>query len=83
MADQLRKVSLESWKQSFIQKGIPRIAGGARASQGKFENFLRGFLPFVEAAVKNLPPRGDFQANLNRMNQLVTELHDYKGRGKQ
>ena len=83
MADQLRKVSLESWKQSFIQKGIPRIAGGARASQGKFENFLRGFLPFVEAAVKNLPPRGDFTQNLNRMNLLVTELHEYKGRGKQ
>jgi len=30
-----------------------------------------------------LPPRGDFTQNINRMNLLVSELHEYKGRGKQ
>lgn len=82
MADRLRAVSLESWKNSFVTKGIPRIASGARASQGKFETFMRSFLPYIAQSVAELPPRGSYSENVQRMNVMVDLLHQYKGRGR-
>jgi hypothetical protein len=65
------RVGLSQWQNDMIQKGIPRIAQGAQQAQPKMQNFLTAFLPFVDQGVKALPPRGNLQANINRMVGMV------------
>lgn len=66
--DGLRRVSLEDWKRALMEKGLPRIATGARASEGKFADFMADFLPHVEAGQRALEsmPRGDLSQNIQR-----------------
>ena len=54
----LLAVTLDSWKQSMIQKGIPRIADGVRASQGKVQNYATRAIPIMQALqqqVRSMP----------------------------
>ncbi|SRR6266568_9263589 len=68
------KVPLSEWQQSMKDKGIPRISQGAAAAVPKMQAFLTKLLPYVENATNSLPPRGDFQANINRMVQFATKM---------
>ena len=67
----LRRVSLDQWKQAMLQKGLQRIAGGAAAAVTKMEQFFAEFLPFLEAGVRALPPRGDIEANKQRVLAMI------------
>lgn len=40
-------VPLSAWQSSMINVGIPRIAQGAQAKQGKFTTFMSQFLPYL------------------------------------
>lgn len=51
-------VSLQDWQDKMVNVGIPRIAQGASANQGKVTSFLTSFLPHVaagQAKVKAMP----------------------------
>lgn len=77
-AANLQAVSLQSWQQSAINKGIPRIAAGASAAVGKMQNFLTQFLPFINGVVAQLPPRGDLQTNINRAVSVMQGAANFK-----
>lgn len=47
-------VSLESWKQSYINIGVPRVAQGAQAKQGKMQDFMSQFLPYLQNGVNTI-----------------------------
>lgn len=54
-------VTLQSWQDSMITKGIPRVAGGATAAVPKMVAFYNQFLPFVESVavqVRSMPKGG-------------------------
>lgn len=74
-AKNVAAVSLSDWQQSMITKGIPRIASGAAASQGKMANAMQQILPQIASIVSSLPPRGTFDQNVARMTAYVQKAH--------
>jgi predicted transcriptional regulator len=76
----LGKVTLQSWQDAMINKGLTRIAAGASAAQPKMATFMEKFLPYVEQGKQKLAsmPRGDYQANVQRMLTMVDHLANFK-----
>ena len=51
-------VSLQSWQESYINIGVPRVAQGAQAKQAKVQDFMSQFLPYLQrgvATIDNMP----------------------------
>lgn len=61
------KVTREAWIAATVNKGGQRLAQGAQASQDKMGNVFEKLFPYINQAVTGLPPRGDLEANINRM----------------
>src|SRR5579859_446910 len=40
-------VTLQQWQQAYINIGVPRVAQGAQAKQGKMLDFQTQFLPYL------------------------------------
>lgn len=53
------RVTLEEWKQSAVEIGVPRIAQGAQAKQGKMRRFQEEFLPFLARGVQQVEAMDD------------------------
>jgi hypothetical protein len=70
-------VSLQEWQQAFIQKGIPRIASGATASQPKFAAFMGKLLPYQANALRSLPARGSLDQNIARSNAWIRTMANF------
>lgn len=47
-------VSLASWQNSYINIGIPRVAQGANAKQGKVLAFQSQWLPYLQTGVATI-----------------------------
>jgi hypothetical protein len=52
--ENLRRVSLEDWRNAFVNKGLANMASGADASVDKFANFLSQLLPYTEQVKKEV-----------------------------
>ena len=61
-------VSLQSWQQSFVNIGIPRIAQGAQQKQGKYQAFADQFYPFLDRGVAQVKAMDDttFESRVQR-----------------
>lgn len=70
-------VPLASWQEAFTTTGIDRIASGVQKGQGKVENFMNQFLPFLDQTKKSLPPRGTFEQNLARAAAQIRATHGF------
>lgn len=73
------QVPLPEWQQAMTDKAIPRVGTGATAAEPKMAQFLTKLAPVVNNAKNNLPPRGNFQQNLQRAVAMATALHAAKG----
>lgn len=76
-ARNVSSVTLQAWQQDAINKGLPRIASGATAAEPKFTQFMTQLLGYQATALQSLPSRGNFQANVARMNAWVTAMHNF------
>jgi hypothetical protein len=47
-------VSLQSWQQSYVNVGIPRVAQGAQAKQNKVLAFQEQFLPYLASGLQTI-----------------------------
>jgi hypothetical protein len=76
-AKNVAAVSLQTWQQDTISKGIPRIATGAAAAQAKMGAFLTKLLPYIAAGKGSLPARGSFDQNIARMTAWARYMHGF------
>lgn len=76
----LGRVTLSDWQQSFVTKGLGRIATGATAAQNKMADFYNQFLPAVDAARASLPPRGDLEQNIQRSADMARKMSQFQYR---
>lgn len=47
-------VSLQSWQNSYVNIGIPRVAQGAQQKQDKVTNFMNDFLPYLQTGLATI-----------------------------
>lgn len=66
-------VSLQDWQQSMITTGIPRIASGAQAKQGKYQAFATKFFPYLQTGVAQVKamPKVTLQDGINRAVAMI------------
>lgn len=74
-AKNVAAVSLSEWQQAVITKGIPRVASGASAAQGKMANAMTQILPQIASIVSALPPRGTVEQNIQRAVTYMQKAH--------
>lgn len=62
------KVSLQDWKDSMINKGVPRLAQGVAAAQKNSAGKIQELLSAVDAAAAaaNALPKGSLEQNIQR-----------------
>lgn len=75
-------VSMEEWRGQMIRKGIPNFQNGIASGKTKMEGFMMAFLPYVEGARRQLPPRGTLRDNINRATRMIELLAEFKGRAR-
>jgi hypothetical protein len=82
-ARRVSSVSLQSWQDAMINKGVPRIGQGAQAAIPKVESFLNDFLPYVDQGVQALKslPKGGVEAGINRAAAMIRHNAAYVRKG--
>lgn len=78
-AERVGAVDLETWRSLMKEVGIPRIASGAQAKQGKYQAFAEKFYPFLSRVVQQVEgmPSTTFADRVNRATQFMTLAHNY------
>jgi len=73
-------VSLQDWQNAMLTYGIPRIAQGAQAKQGKFERFASSFFPHLQIGMDKVKamPKGDIGASIARATTMIQHNHAYR-----
>jgi hypothetical protein len=74
-------VTKEEWQSAMIEKGLQRIGQGATAAQPKFATFMGKLLPYIDRQVSSLPPRGNLEANINRMVAFTRGMSQFSKNG--
>lgn len=74
----LRTVTLQSWKDSMLKKGLQNLAAGVDGAESKVKAkaaILLAAVDRVQASVEQMPST-TFEDRLNRMNAWARGMHD-------
>lgn len=73
-------VTLQSWQNSYVTVGIPRVAQGAQAKQAKVTAFMDQFLPYLQAgsAAIDKMPTTTLQDGINKAVAQITYNAKFK-----
>jgi hypothetical protein len=76
-------VSLQDWQNAMVNVGIPRIAQGAQAKQGKMQSFMADFLPYLQNGVSKVEqmPSVSLEDNINRAVAMIRHNAQFKRSG--
>ncbi|MBD3390730.1 MAG: hypothetical protein GF410_01830 [Chitinivibrionales bacterium] len=79
----LNRVSVESWKEMMLQKGVPRISEGIDRAGPKIEAFAEEILPYIDKARAELDTMPDvtLEDNIQRMSSFVRKMAEFKRKG--
>lgn len=72
-------VTLEKWKSSMKDKGIPRIAGGVEMGAANYQTWLESYLPMIQATVAQLPPKvkGNIGNAMSRIEKVLMATQNF------
>ena len=75
-AKRVASVSLDDWKKSALEKGVPRIPAGVEAATEKMEKIAEELLPAVDAAAAaaNALPKGTLEDSIARSAMFMREM---------
>jgi hypothetical protein len=73
----LGRVTLQSWQNDMLTKGVTRVGAGASSAKPKVAAFFTQFLPYLQAGVSQLPARGDYSANKARAIAMMDYNHNF------
>lgn len=76
--DGLRRSNLQDWKSAYINKGVPRITQSVQLAMDKVLRFQQEWIPFARNVAEQLPPRGNLEQNIARMNENVRRLAGFR-----
>ena len=77
-AARVNAVGTNGWKQATVAK-IANYSTGFTAGAAKQAASIQKIIAAESNIVPGLPPRGDFNANLNRMTSFAQQMHALKG----
>lgn len=77
----LNAVTTEQWKSAMIA-GIPKIAAGAQAKQGKYQAFATKFFPYLQSGINQVKsmPKGTLADAKARASFMIDHNAAYAGR---
>lgn len=79
-ANNVAAVSLQSWKDSMLTKGVQRYGSGVSAAQTKFQSFMSKLLPYqanIQAQLATMPDL-TLQDNINRAIYVMQQMAAFK-----
>ena|SRR3989304_508411 len=81
-ARNLRKVTLEEWRQKMISKGLPRIGTGIDGAAEKVRDFASQLLPHIDVGRQTVQQMPDLTLDdsLNRMTAYVRHMAKFRKR---
>lgn len=82
-ARRVSSVTLQSWQDDMINKGIPRIASGAQQAVPKMTAFMADFLPYVDQGVAKVRamPKGGVENGVARASAMIRHNAAYQRKG--
>lgn len=80
----LERVTLASWKSDMVEKGIPRIAAGARAARGKMQDAFSRIFPVQEELERQIEGMADLtiEDSMARIRVQIEGMHAAKVAGR-
>ncbi len=74
------RVTADEWKRAFLEVGVPRIAQGAQAKQGKYEAFASEFFPHLERGVQAVErmPDTTFEQRVQRAVAMMRHNREFQ-----
>lgn len=78
----LRKVSLEEWRQKMVSKGLPRISTGIDGAADKMRDFASQLLPHIDAGrqIVGQMPDLTLDDSLARVTTYIRHMSKFKKR---
>lgn len=67
------RVSLQDWKDAYINVGIPRVSQGAQAKQAKYTAAMDAFLPYLAQGVAKIDamPKVTIEDSIARATAMI------------
>jgi hypothetical protein len=77
-------VSLSDWQSAMKDVGVPRIAQGAQAKQGKMLQFMTEFLPYLQQGVAQIEkmPSVTLEDSINRAVAMIRHNAQFRRTGR-
>jgi len=76
-------MTLGDWQNSMTSYGIGRVAQGAQAKQGKMQNFMSEYLPYLSAGVAKVDsmPKQTLEDGINRAVTMIRHNAAFQRKG--
>jgi hypothetical protein len=83
-ARRVGSVTLGDWQNAMTTYGIPRVAQGASAKQGKMQSFMAEYLPFLQSGVAAIDrmPKNTLEDGINRAVAMIRYNAGFQRRGQ-